>query len=67
MTTREQAFDMLNCCHIHMESFQSYVQYHILKASSSANTPVRRNRILTMSVAKFTRKRSNTKDKKISK
>ena len=64
MATREQAFNMLNYRQIGMKFFQSYVKYHILKTSSSANTPVRCNRILTMSVAKSTRKRTNARDKK---
>ena len=46
-----------------MESFQSYVQYHILKTSSTIMAPVRRNKILTMETPKSKRKRTSAKDR----
>ena len=61
--SREQTSDMLSCRQIGMESFQSYVQYHILKTSSTIMAPVRRNKILTMETPKSKRKRTSAKDR----
>ena len=61
--TREQANDMLNCRQIGIESFQSYIQYHILKTSSPVSAPVRRKRLLMMTTAKSKRKQTSARDK----
>ena len=61
--TREQTSDMLSCRQIGMKSFQSYVQYHILKTSSTIMAPVRHNKILTMETPRSKRKRTSVKDK----
>ena len=64
--TREQTSDMLSCRQIGMQSFQSFVQYHILKTSSTTTAPLRRNRILTMETPKSKEKRLVLKIKRIS-
>ena len=56
---------MLSCRQIGMQSFQSFVQYHILKTLSTSTTTasLRRNRILTMETPKSKRKKTSAKDK----
>ena len=54
---------MLNCRQIGIESFQLYIQYHILKTSSPVSAPVRHKRLLMMTTAKSKRKWTSARDK----
>ena len=61
--TPEQASDMLTFREIGTKAVQQYVTYHILQQPSSAQAPLRRRKLLTMSNVKSSRKRNTQKEK----
>ena len=61
--TEVRASDMLNCHEIGTESFHNYINYHILKKSSSTNAPVRKHKLLRMASLKPKRLRATPQQK----
>ena len=63
--TSEQSHDLLNYRDIGNEQFEQYVTHRIAQIPSTLQAPVRKKRLLTMSLKKEKRKRETSKEKEL--
>ena len=63
LATHEQTCDMLSFRQIGEQAFQNYVKYHILQHPSSAKSPLRQHKLMTMAMTKTRKPRSTPRER----